>query len=81
MNGNNSEAAFQTYLKAAFLRAKHTRRTLLAQKIVDSLKGKENDDKAFRYFVKKSCFQLLDLPAVGNREGIHKAYIYIYILM
>lgn len=44
MNGNDSEAAFQTYLEVAFLHAKCTRialiRTSLAQKIVDCLKAR-----------------------------------------
>ena len=48
------------------------------------LKGKEfeKNDKAFCHFVKKSCFQLLDLPAVGIRKGISMIMpIYTHVAM
>ena len=45
-------------------------RSLFARRIVDHLKGRCDDDKGFCYFVKKSSFELLDLPAVGIRDAL-----------
>ena len=70
----DSDTVFLSYLESTFPPdAKKTRsaviRKALAKRIVDHLKGlTEHDDKAFRHFVKKSCFQLLDLPSVGIRN-------------
>ena len=70
----DSETAFQAYVDNAFpLDGKRTRsgviREPLAQKVVDYLKGAAREtDKAFRHFVKKSGFELLDLPSVGIRD-------------
>ena len=68
------EMIFQTYLNENFPKdGKCTRsaviRSSLARRIVDHLKGRRND-KGFRYFVKKCCFELLDLLAVGIRDTL-----------
>ena len=70
----DSEAVFKTYLEATFpLDAKRTRSAIirrpLAQRIINRLKG-EQEDKLFRHYVKKSGFKLLDLPAVGVRDAL-----------
>ena len=56
-------------------------RSLFARRIVDHLKGRCDDDKGFCYFVKKSSFELLDLPAVGIRDPLvvrrrRRRYVY-----
>ena len=40
----------------------------VAQRIVNHLKGTPDADGAFRHFVKKSGFALLDLQSVGIRD-------------
>ena len=72
---SDSELVFQSYLESTFPPdAKRSRsaviRRKLADRIVNHLKGIQDDDKAFRHFIKKSCFQLLDLPAVGIRDAL-----------
>ena len=75
MESLNCETIFQTYLNENFPKdGKCTRsaviRSSLAGRIIDHLKDKCIDDKGFRYFVKKSSFELLDLPAVGLRDTL-----------
>ena len=49
--------------------AKRTRSAIInrdyAKRVSDHLKGLEDGDRHFRHVVKRSGFQLLDLPAVG----------------
>ena len=72
----DSESAFRQYLENAFpIDGKRTRsaviRQALAEKIASYLKGSaQNSDKIFRHFVKKSGFELLDLPSVGIRDAL-----------
>ena len=70
-----SDESFLCYLESTFPPdAKRSRsaviRKALAKRIVNHLKGLEHGDKAFRHFVKKSCFQLLDLPSMGIRDAL-----------
>ena len=72
---DDSEGVFVTYLDTTFPPdGKRTRSAIVrrsfAQQIVSHLKGQENPDKAFRHFVKKGQFRLLDLPAVGIRDAL-----------
>ncbi len=73
---NGSETVFQTYLDETFPSdGKRTRSAIVresfARKIVNYLKGEQQDaDKGFRHFVKKSGFELLDLPSVGIRDAL-----------
>ena len=69
------ENAFNTYIDEIFpVNVKRTRSAVIrrqfAKRIVDYLKGRQEDDKGFRHFVKKSGFKLLDLPAVGVRDAL-----------
>ena len=71
---SDSSTLFQAYLDNTFPpEAKRTRsaviRQQLADKIVRYLKD-SGEDKNFRHFVKKSGFQLLDLPSVGVRDAL-----------
>ena len=72
---DDSEGVFVTYLDTTFPPdGKRTRSAIVrrsfAQQIVSHLKGQENPDKAFRHFLKKGQFRLLDLPAVGIRDAL-----------
>ena len=72
---NDSQTVFKRYMETTFPPdGKRTRsaiiRETLARRITDYLKGGKQDDKAFRHFVKKAGFQLLDLPAVGIRDAL-----------
>ena len=69
----NAKESFEECINSAFpIDGKPTRsaviRRSLAQRITAYLKGTPDSDKAFRHFVKKSSFQLLDLPAAGVRD-------------
>ena len=71
----DSDTVFLSYLDSTFPPdVKRSRsamiRKALAKRIIDHLKGLEYDYKAFRHFVKKSCFQLLDFPSVGIRDAL-----------
>ena len=72
----DSESAFREYLDNTFpIDGKRTRsaviRQALAEKIARYLKGStQSSDKIFRHFVKKSGFELLDLPSVGIRDSL-----------
>ena len=77
---SDSSTLFQTYLDNTFPpEAKRTRsaviRQQLADKIVRYLKD-SGEDKNFRHFVKKSGFQLLDLPSVGVRVRVTRRAVY-----
>ena len=73
---NDGPALFKSYLDNTFPPdAKRTRsaviRQQLADRIVRHIKNPgENDDKNFRHFVKKSGFELLDLPSLGVRDAL-----------
>ena len=61
---------FNDYLSCTFPEElKRTRSAVihrsLAQRIINYLKGNLEEDKAFRHFVKKTGFSLLNLPAAG----------------
>lgn len=66
--------AFSEYIDESFpIGAKRTRSALVRQsyadRIVRFLKDGSNEfDKNFRHLVKKSGFQLLDLPEAGLRD-------------
>lgn len=74
-----SKAAFEKYLIDTFpIDGKRGRsaviRRSLAKRIVGFLKNEsDGGDKAFRHFVKKSGFQLVDLPAAGVRDVLVSA--------
>ena len=65
---------FQDYIDESFpVGAKRTRSAIIrrnyAERIVSFLKdGRDEMDKNFRHMVKKSGFQLLDLPEAGLRD-------------
>ncbi len=67
------EIEFNQYLADTFPEgSKRTRSALirsnLADRIVKQLKTSADQDKNFRHFVKKSKFNLLDLPEAGLRD-------------
>ena len=71
---DSSSTLFQTYLDNMFPpEAKRTHSAViwqrLADKIVRYLKD-PGEDKNFRHFVKKSGFELLDLPSLGVRDAL-----------
>ena len=64
---------FQKYIRSTFpVDGKRNRSAVIhrgfSQRIIGYLKGTPDEDKAFRHFVKKSGFQLLDLPSAGLRD-------------
>lgn len=68
-----AKEAFEKYISSTFpVDGKRTRsaviRESLSQRIIAYLKGTPDGDKGFRHFVKKSGFQLLNLPATGVRD-------------
>ena len=76
-----SKKAFEEYLLSKFpADARRSRSALIhrgfSDKIVCYLKGgdvwrgKSNEEKHLRHFVRKSGFKLLDLPAVGVRDDL-----------
>lgn len=73
---DDTTALFQSYLDSTFPPgSKRTRsaviRRQLEDKIVRCLKNPDEvTDKNFRHFVKKSSFQLLDLPSLGVRDAL-----------
>ena len=74
--GDESKALFRSYLGSTFPpEAKRTRSAIIRRQLEDKiaryLKNPHGaSNKNFRHFVKKSGFQLLDLPAVGVRDAL-----------
>ena len=68
-----AEEQFNDFIDSSFPEgSKRTRSALIrhtyADRIVGFLKTAKYQDKFFRHFVKKSVFQLLDLPEAGLRD-------------
>ena len=69
----DSESAFRQYLENAFpIDGKRTRSAVIRQALAEKIASgsAQNSDKIFRHFVKKSGFELLDLPSVGIRDAL-----------
>ena len=73
MEKDSIKVSFQEYIDSSFpVGGKRTRSAVIrkevAQRIVNHLKGTPDADGAFRHFVKKSGFALVDLQSVGIRD-------------
>ena len=73
MEKDSIKVSFQEYIDSSFpVGGKRTRSAVIrkevAQRIVNHLKGTPDADGAFRHFVKKSGFALMDLQSVGIRD-------------
>jgi len=69
--------AFEEYVSASFPEDKKRNRSALVHRklrdrIVSFLKGSfaEEADKAFRHYVKKKGFKLIDFPEAGIRDAL-----------
>ncbi|KAL5493961.1 hypothetical protein EMCRGX_G015214 [Ephydatia muelleri] len=75
MEKDSIKVSFQEYIDSSFpVGGKRTRSAVIrkevAQRIVNHLKGTPDADGAFRHFVKKSGFALVDLQSVGIRDVV-----------
>ncbi|KAL5494345.1 hypothetical protein EMCRGX_G015658 [Ephydatia muelleri] len=73
MEKDSIKMSFQEYIDSSFpVGGKRTRsaviKKVVAQRIFNHLKGTPDADGAFRHFVKKSGFALVDLQSVGIRD-------------
>ena len=73
MEKDSIKVSFQECIDSSFpVGGKRTRSAVIrkeaAQRIVNHLKGTPDADGAFRHFVKKSGFALVDLQSVGIRD-------------
>lgn len=73
MDAGNSKQRFLDYLAATFPDGKQRTRSALikqeyANRIVRFLKGDREEDKHFRFLVKRNNFELIDFPKLGLRD-------------
>ena len=69
----HEKKTFDEFISSTFPEEKKRTRSAvihrsLSQRIINYLKGNVEEDKAFRHYVKKTRYSLMNLPAAGLRD-------------